>query len=121
VITVNEEARAPLSVINVNMEQVSNISSLHGVDGAENLLETTTSTKQYVCPKGTTKANADKENIQNAEFKVEIAEAYQEKINEMKATGRQQVSKGYLINLIRQKKKAFPMTTTYPAKQSKPR
>jgi hypothetical protein len=49
VITVNQEARAPLSVLNVNiMEQVSNISSLHGVDGAENLLKTTITKKVVI-------------------------------------------------------------------------
>jgi hypothetical protein len=93
VITVNEDTRAPLSVINVNMEQVSFVSSLYGVaNGTATFLETTSTKK-------------NKESIQNVECKVEVAEAYQENINEMKATGRHGVSKGYLITLICQTKK----------------
>jgi hypothetical protein len=111
VISVNEETRAPLSVLNLNAEQ-SKISSLHGVNGAESPLQTT-SVKKGGRPKGTTKANANKENERNAKCKVEIAEAYQEKINEMKAAGKQQVSKGYLIDLICRKKKERGLPNDY--------
>jgi hypothetical protein len=56
-ITVNEdEARPPLSAIDVNEQ--SNISSLHGVEGAENLCQK----KKGGRPKGSTKVNAAKEN-----------------------------------------------------------
>jgi hypothetical protein len=45
-----------------------------------------------------------KENRRNEEFKVEMARAYQNEMNKVKAAGRERVSRGYFTNLIRQKK-----------------
>jgi hypothetical protein len=49
-ISVEAPAHAPLSVINVNREQQSNVSSLQGVKGVENAM----TAKKAGCPKGTT-------------------------------------------------------------------
>jgi hypothetical protein len=60
-ISVDEEVRAPLSAIDVNMEQESILSSLPGVDGVENLLEMT-SAKKAGHLKGSTCTNASADN-----------------------------------------------------------
>jgi hypothetical protein len=100
----------PLSVIDVTEHQ-SNVSSL-GVQGVENLVEAN-SNKKAGHLKGSTRASADKENTRNEECKVEIAKAYLNKMNKMKAAGKGQVSRGYLTNLIRQKKTENSIPNTY--------
>jgi hypothetical protein len=84
-----EEARHPLSVIDVNFNQEqSNISSLHVVDGVKSLPEMN-SMKKTGHPKGCTKANTIKDNKQKVHCVAEIAKVYNQKMNEVKATGLQ--------------------------------
>jgi hypothetical protein len=64
-------------------------------------------------PKGSTRANIGKENILKRKCKAEIAIAYENKKKEMKAAGHQHVSKGYLTDLIRQKKKDLGISKSY--------
>jgi hypothetical protein len=99
-------ARCPLSVIDVNMDLESNISSLHAVKGAENL-PLTNSMKMPGHPKGTTKANIVKEKKEKAHCKAEIAKVYNQKMNEVKADGLTRVPRVYLKTLIHEKKKTL--------------
>ena len=66
------EARPPLSVLEVNVVTGnSTVSSLHGVEGAEN------STVNKGCPVGTTKVNIAKSNSKKKDCITAIATAYQ--------------------------------------------
>jgi hypothetical protein len=95
------EPAPPLSVIDVTEHQANDVSSLR-VEGVENLA--VEANKKAACPKVSTRVNAVKDNTRNEECKVEIARAYQKEMNKVKAAGKEQVSRGYLTNLIRQKK-----------------
>jgi phage terminase small subunit len=110
-VAISEEApaHAPLSVINVNREQQSSISSLQGVEGVENAV----TTKKAGRPKGTTRNGTKSVLSKNDECKVEIAKAYVEKMDETKAAGKERVSRGYLHKLIREKKTAHGIPNSY--------
>ena len=103
-ITEEEETRHVLSVIEVSIEQQTNVSSLDGFNGVENGR-----------PKGSTKANTtENENpLKIYTCMEEISKAYEEKKTEMRAAGRERVSKGFLANLIRQKKKELGVSENY--------
>jgi hypothetical protein len=104
-----EEGTATLPLRDITVELQTNVSSL-GVDGVEDI----NSTKKAIGrPKGSTKANARKENILQRKCKTEIAIAYEKKQAEMKEAGHERVPKGYLTNLIRQKKKDLGVSETY--------
>jgi hypothetical protein len=110
-ISVEAPARFPLSVIDVNTQLQSNVSSLHGVEGVENVV--TTNTNKAGRPKGSTRVNARKLSAKNKLCIFEIAKAYLEKMNEMRAAGRQRVTGNYLAKLIREKKRANGVPDSY--------
>jgi hypothetical protein len=68
--------RAPLAHITVNVKQVSNILSLHGIEGVKNILETTLPRNPGGHPKGSTRVVLNEKERRNEECKVEIAKAY---------------------------------------------
>jgi hypothetical protein len=104
---------APLSVIDVTIAHQSNVSSLLGVEGVENNMVTNTNTKMAGRPKGSTRDSIKKANDNIEECKVEISLAYQKKMNESKAAGRERVTPGYLTNLIRDTKTAKGIPKDY--------
>jgi hypothetical protein len=103
-----EEVRAPLTDIAINLEQDSNVSSLHGVEGVENtpipVTIPVTVTNKPGCPKGSTKANSVEEDSQKELCITAISKVFDTKMVEMRAAG-QRIPKGYLMTLIREMKK----------------
>jgi hypothetical protein len=65
----------PLSVIDMNVEQDSNVSSLHGVEGVEKF-PVTTNNKKGGRPKGRTRLFAANETKRSEKCKVKIAKGY---------------------------------------------
>jgi hypothetical protein len=68
--------RAPLAHIMVNVEQVSDISSLHVFKAVKNILETTLPRNQAGRPKGSTREGRNEKESRNEECKVLKAKAY---------------------------------------------
>jgi hypothetical protein len=108
------EDRHPLSIIDVNLESESNVSSLHAVEGAENLVVMMT-TKKTGRPKGTTKMKLYNDVQQRKVCMAEIAKDYDRKMNEVKATGgiQTRVTKGYMKDLIEEKKKEYGIAKSF--------
>ncbi len=117
-ISTEAPARAPLSVIDVNSNLQSNISSLDGVEGVENAMTandvtTNTNPNKSGRPKGSTRENATKVKARNRQCVYEITKVYQDKMNEVRAAGRQRVTGNYLAKLIREKKRANGVPDSY--------
>jgi hypothetical protein len=72
-----------------------------------------TSTKKAGYLKGSTRDSGKKGRARNEECKVKIAKTYLDKMNKIKAAGSEQVSGGYLTNLIRDKKTANGIPNSY--------
>jgi hypothetical protein len=105
--SVDELTRVPFTDITVELQ--TNVSSLDGVDGAEDVAIT----KKAGRPKGTTKSDSDKDSKLKHKCKAEIAIAYNLHRTELRATGSERVSKGYLTNLIHQTKLDLGISENY--------
>jgi hypothetical protein len=105
--SVEELTTVPLADITVEVQ--TNISSLPGVDGVEDI----DITKKAGRPKGTTVNDLNKENTLKDKCKANIAIAYASHKTKMREAGRDRVSKGYLRKLIRDTKLDLGISENY--------
>jgi hypothetical protein len=102
----------PLDVVEVDVELESEVSSLHGVEGVENLAATT-SNKKGGRPKGSTRLFIANKSKRCEECKVQIAKDYLQEMTRAKEAGLSRVSPGFLRNLILEKKTENDIPNSY--------
>ena len=106
-----QQGRRPFAILDVNRvdHTTTQVSSLHGTEGVENPVAATANKGR---PFGSTKVNIAKAARNKRECITAIAKQYQGKLEE-KRGGTQRIVKGYLSELIRQKKDDYGLPGSF--------